>query len=119
MDVIATASYAAPEMDEMSVCGFVVSFVTVVYLLYRREIKTQWRMLGVFYAALALYGFVSGLWPLGIVLSTLAVIEFRGGQMNQDEYPAMRLMDRKIPPAFPARMPMPVSESRVSRLFGA
>jgi hypothetical protein len=113
VDLIANSVYVGAEMDEVSVLGFGTAFVTLVLLLYRREIKTRWPVLGLLYGILAGYTFWVGAWPVGFVLISLAVVEFSRG-CNGVESPEQLRVAEFSGRQFAVRD----CESRLSRMFG-
>jgi predicted branched-subunit amino acid permease len=112
--VLAPSQVPAPEMDGMLVFGFCIAFTTVVFLTYRREIKTRVPVLAVLLGASAAYGFLQGAWPLGLLLCGLAGREvwcWWRGLDRVDQSPQARKLSH--------RLAVHVPESRMSRMFGA
>jgi hypothetical protein len=101
-------------MDGVMVFGFCIAFVTVVFLIYRGEIKTRLPMPAILLGASAAYGFLQGAWPLGFLLCGLAGREVWCWWRGSD--PIGCLPEIKM---VSIRWKTRVPESRVSRMFGA
>ena len=112
---LATAKMVEPQMDDLMVFGFMSAFVALVSWLHREESREFAAMFSISLAGLAVYGFMSGAWPLGIVVAVWAA-----------RTSWVCFVERKFSRKLPLRRP-PVrvagnywhNQSRIERIFGS
>jgi hypothetical protein len=74
--LVNTVSYAAatasrppaPPMDVLMVCGFMTAILTFLLWMYQGRSKAAGMALAICLAAMAVFGFLAGAWPLGFVV---------------------------------------------------
>jgi hypothetical protein len=104
----------APPMEKLMVFGFLVSVVALLFYGYQAQGPACVLGLGICLAAMAVYGFLQGAWPAGILLIVLAAEtiwrwrrEKRFGGWIARRFPRPR-----------APMPVWKHSSRISGLYG-
>jgi hypothetical protein len=108
------APIAAPPLDGVMLFGFLAAVLTLVCWLHRDQSSRAAGAFAVCLAAMAVYGFLQGAWPLGMILGVRAGDAFcrRGnGKAGRPNNKPRRLSARTSPQ-------YRVSESRMSRMFG-
>ncbi|MDP9175839.1 MAG: hypothetical protein M3O30_18530 [Planctomycetota bacterium] len=110
----AAPTVPAPPLDGLMLFGFFMSIVALVCWGYERESKSFVMGLGVSLGALAVYAFLQGAWPLGILVAAWSVATvrrwWREKFVSRHKNRAAWLMD-----AAPEKW---THESRISRMFG-
>lgn len=112
---LATAKMIDPQMDGLMVFGFLSAFVALVAWLHREESRELAVIFAASLAALAVYGFLCGAWPLGIVVAAWAA-RMTWNCVVQKKF------DRKIPSRRPhVRVAGNHwnNQSRIERIFGS
>ena len=115
---ITTASHQsgrhlAPQLDVLMLFGFFAGILTLLFWMHRRQSRSAVMGLAVCLAAMAVYGFLEGAWPLGIVVSVLSASAFC--RWHNEKYVGRAVSgNRRIRAvALPGRWDM---ESRISRV---
>lgn len=110
-----TVQHAEPHLDTLMLFGFLAAFLTLVFYLNRHQSKATMTALAVSLAGTALYGFLQGAWPLGLLQATWSAIAIRRSFMPRSN----RTASRQLVSEETETMPSPLeSESRISRMFG-
>jgi hypothetical protein len=111
-----SATVVAPQMDVLMVFGFMGSIVTLLCWMHQAQSRTWVLSFAVCLAAMAVYAFLQGAWPLGIIESVWSIatvrkwwIKKRIGGRNE----GMFLRPVEISPS------RWVGEARMSRMFGS
>jgi hypothetical protein len=100
-------------MDRIMAFGFFFSFVTVVLLGYRRQLRTCLPVIPVSLSCCMLYGFLAGAWPLGFCLLAISAAETgRWWKQIRVTSPARVRFDAEV------MTRVLESESRITRMFG-
>jgi hypothetical protein len=110
------ATVVAPQMDVLMVFGFMGSIVTLLCWMHQAQSRTWVLSFAVCLAAMAVYAFLQGAWPLGIVESVWSVATVRkwwnkkriGGRNEGTFLRAVEVSSNRW-----------VSEARMSRMFGS
>jgi len=101
------------QMDGVMLLGFLSAFFAMAFYLNRNETRGAMMALAVCLAGTALYGFMQGAWPLGLIQAGWSIVTFRQAFKWKVHVKATR---RK---AVLASIPKPlVSEARLRRMFG-
>src|ERR1700722_9955666 len=72
-----TVHHAEPQLDSLMLFGFLAAFLTLVFYLNRHQSKAIMAALAVCSAGTALYGFLQGAWPLGLLQAAWSAIALR------------------------------------------
>jgi hypothetical protein len=98
------------QMDVLMVFGFLTAFLTLVVWIYQNQSRASQAALATGFAALALYAFLQGAWPIGIAMSVWSAARFQQCCTKRDQIKPLR-----------QRQPVPMrwnEDSRISRMFG-
>jgi hypothetical protein len=110
-----TVHHAEPQLDSLMLFGFLSAFLTLVFYLNRHQSKAIMAALAVCLAGTALYGFLQGAWPLGLLQATWSAIALRRSFTPRSN----RTVSRQTLCEVTEAMSSPLeSESRISRMFG-
>jgi hypothetical protein len=111
----ATVHHADPHLDSLMLFGFLSAFLTMLFYLYQNQSKSTKAALAVCLAATAVYGFLQGAWPLGIIQTawsakTLLQLFKPGKNRTANCQPHRETTEAIAPPC--------EEGSRISRMFG-
>jgi hypothetical protein len=116
---------APGQMDQVMLLGFLASFFTVVFFIYRLESRAMLLLLALSIAAMALYGALRGVWPLAVSESLWSFVAFRSWllkktSLDRDLSPKPLNHRRTIAGSDDGSTAMQWDpHSRISRMFGA
>jgi hypothetical protein len=109
------AAQPGPPMDCLMVFGFFSAVLTITCYFEQRRSRAGLLVFGLSLAAMSLYGFLDGAWPLGITESVWSIATLRRWIEER------RIVGPKAHPAPPKLIGDPEAwapESRISRMFG-
>jgi hypothetical protein len=106
------ATTAAPPADVLAICGFLIAVLTLVCWLHQGQSRRALAAFGICLAALAIYGFLQGAWPLGIIQTVFCLTTLRKA------FAKPRIYKRGRPTAVGNPHCDLTGETRMSRMFG-
>jgi membrane-anchored protein YejM (alkaline phosphatase superfamily) len=104
-----------PPMDVLAVSGFLVSVLTLLFWMHRRQSTKVVLALAVSLTAMSIYGFLQGAWPLGIILCVWSAAAFRQWYEGKEVLPLSKPMTGR---AAQSKVGTIDFESRINRMFG-
>jgi hypothetical protein len=107
------AGHPVAQMDAVMVLGFLSAFLTLAFFINRNETRAAMFALAVCLAGTAVYGFMQGAWPLGIIQALWSMVTFRQALAHRS---GLRPRQRRAVVARSERLV--VSETRLRRMFG-
>jgi hypothetical protein len=109
------AAAAAPPMEKLMVCGFLLMVLTLLFYGYQKVGPVCVLGLGICLGGMAAYGFALGAWPVGILLTVLAAHTLVNWWREKRFGGWVKRKFRR------PRAPMPVwhNTSRITRLYGS
>ena len=106
------ATHEAAQLDSLLLFGFLSVFLTVVFYVNQDYSRANKLALAVCLAATAVYGFLQGAWPLGMIQTAWCVMTFQ-----RCFKPSKNKTESR--PERAERIFIPIdTESRISRMFG-
>jgi hypothetical protein len=106
--------FTAPPMDVLMVSGFFGSILTLLFWMHQGQSRKCVAALAICLAGMAVFGFIQGAWPLGIMECVWSIAAFRRSlQKNVVHKPIARFLWLNTE----TQPPLWHSESRISRLF--
>jgi hypothetical protein len=105
----------APSIDALAVTGFLGSILTLLFWMHQRQSRSCVAGLSICLAVMAIYGFMQGAWPLGILESVWSVSAFqqwRRKKVLRGQTGKFFWLTRE------SRRSTWHTESRISRMFG-
>jgi hypothetical protein len=106
---------AAPGMDVLAVFGFLTSILTLLFWMHQRQSRKCVVAMAVCLMAMAVYAFLQGAWPLGMIELVFSVATFRRGLLAKEIVGIRMRNPRRM---FMAPTVQLTAESRMSRMFG-
>jgi len=100
--------YPVVELDGLMLSGFLSVFFTFAFYMVRNDARSAMVALSVCLAATAIYGFLRGAWPLGVIQAVWSATTFRRSLDSRN----FRTVNRRR-----AQL-MRVAPDRISRMFG-
>ena len=110
-----TTPLAPPQLDVLMLFGFLTAVLTLLFWMHQGESRSCILALAVCLAAMTVYAFLQGAWPMGMIESVWCAAAVRRWHPSKAIGGAMMKTQRT------ARVPTHsrwVSESRMTRLFG-
>ena len=105
----------SPELDRLMLFGFISAGLTLLFFKEQRQSRSAVLALAVCLLATAVYGFLEGAWPLGMIQSVWSVSIFRRWRSQRHFRLGKRTRQTvSLPPPGDLRL-----ESRISRMFGS
>jgi hypothetical protein len=71
------APFTPPALDVLMLVGFLGSILTLLFWMHQRQSRSRVAALAVCLAGMAIYGFLQGAWPLGIIECVWSVSAFQ------------------------------------------
>jgi len=86
---VGTASHqpgpgAAPPMDVLMVLGFLTALLTLLFWMHQRQFRSAVMGLAICLAAMAVFGFLAGAWPLGLIIFAWSASTFSRWRNERD-----------------------------------
>jgi hypothetical protein len=101
-----TTTAAEPQLDSVMLLGFLTALLTLVFYIEQNRCRGAVLGVAICSAAMAVFAFIEGVWPLGIVQITGAIVAFRKWRSEGRKSSTMKYHN-----------PWKI-ESRMIRLFG-
>jgi hypothetical protein len=103
----------APPMDVLMVCGFLTAILTLLLWMHQGRSRAAAMWLAICLAAMAVFGFLSGAWPLGFIIAAWSASAF--SRWRNDRYVGSAEIWRPVFRAFVTPGPWDAG-SRVARI---
>ena len=109
------AQHEGPPLDGLLLLGFLSVFLTLVFYINQHHSRANMAALVLCLAATAVYGFLQGAWPLGIMQTAWCAMTIQ----RLFQPPGKSKGYRQPRPLSVERITNPMdSESRISQMFG-